>query len=92
MKLQGYGCTDTHYGRNILWRKIQGWRNNSYVYVFPLTFSLPAELWSPVLTVKVPPHATSYTGMRLQAYGGSYKPTEAHTSGAHAIPSDASSP
>jgi hypothetical protein len=39
---------------------------------FPLMFSLPAELWSPMITVKQPPHATSYAGMELQAYGGTY--------------------
>jgi hypothetical protein len=27
-------------------------------------------LWAPVLTVKVPQHATSYAGMELIAYGG----------------------
>jgi hypothetical protein len=34
--------------------------------------SLPAELWYLVLTEKVTPHATSYAGMELKAYGGTY--------------------
>jgi hypothetical protein len=49
-------------------KKLSGAGNyDSSLYVFLLMSSLPAVIWTPVLTAKVPPHATSCAGMEQKS-------------------------